>query len=119
MQGSPNKVVLIVAHENITNSFYEGQHRSYLISNLLFREGGAAALMSNRYCLFAQLVFKAISSKQGSFLAVVVGVILHQAVILCNCKDPYHCPPHKYRLSQIPTGRHKKTCHPHLNGRIM
>ena len=52
-QGAPNKVVLIVAHEVITPSFYEGKHRSFLISNLLFREGGAAAIMSNRRVRFA------------------------------------------------------------------
>ena len=45
----PNKRVLIVAHENITNNYYAGNNRSCLVSNCLFRVGGAACLMSNRY----------------------------------------------------------------------
>ncbi len=47
----PNKRVLIVAHENITNNYYPGNNRSCLVSNCLFRVGGAACLMSNRYPL--------------------------------------------------------------------
>ena len=47
-QALPNKRVLIVAHENITNNYYPGNNRSCLVSNCLFRVGGAACLMSNR-----------------------------------------------------------------------
>ncbi|CAK0756109.1 hypothetical protein CVIRNUC_002426 [Coccomyxa viridis] len=48
LQSMPNKRVLIVAHENITNNYYPGNNRSCLVSNCLFRVGGAACLMSNR-----------------------------------------------------------------------
>jgi 3-ketoacyl-CoA synthase len=48
LQALPNKRVLIVAHENITNNYYPGNNRSCLVSNCLFRVGGAACLMSNR-----------------------------------------------------------------------
>ena len=51
LQSMPNKRVLIVAHENITNNYYPGNNRSCLVSNCLFRVGGAACLMSNRYLL--------------------------------------------------------------------
>ena len=44
----PNSTALIVNHENITNCFYRGKDRSYLLAGALFRIGGAAALMSNR-----------------------------------------------------------------------
>ena len=47
-QALDNKRVLIVAHENITNNYYPGNNRSCLVSNCLFRVGGAACLMSNR-----------------------------------------------------------------------
>ncbi len=47
-QALPSKRVLIVAHENITNNYYPGNNRSCLVSNCLFRVGGAACLMSNR-----------------------------------------------------------------------
>lgn len=48
IQALPNKRALIVAHENITNNYYPGNNRSCLVSNCLFRVGGAACLMSNR-----------------------------------------------------------------------
>nr|BBJ25283.1 3-ketoacyl-ACP synthase-2 [Coccomyxa sp. Obi] len=48
LQALPNKRALIVAHENITNNYYPGNNRSCLVSNCLFRVGGAACIMSNR-----------------------------------------------------------------------
>lgn len=47
-QALPNKVVLIVNHENITQNWYVGNDRSMLVCNCLFRIGGAAALLTNR-----------------------------------------------------------------------
>ena len=46
----PNKLALIVNHENITQNWYVGNDRSMLVCNCLFRLGGAGALLSNR-CL--------------------------------------------------------------------
>ena len=48
MQALPNKRVLIVNHENITQNWYVGNDRSMLVCNCLFRVGGAAVLLSNR-----------------------------------------------------------------------
>lgn len=48
MQALPNKLALIVNHENITNNWYVGNDRSMLVCNCLFRLGGAGALLSNR-----------------------------------------------------------------------
>ena len=39
--------VLIVNHENITANWYDGRDRSMLVTNCLFRAGGAAAIMTN------------------------------------------------------------------------
>ena len=50
-QAMPNKRVLIMMHENITINHYAGNNRSCLVSNCLFRVGGAACIMSNRYAL--------------------------------------------------------------------
>lgn len=61
-QSMPNKRVLIVAHENITNNYYPGNNRSCLVSNCLFRVGGAACLMSNRCCSLSQFAQCAASS---------------------------------------------------------
>ena len=47
-QALPNKVALIVNHENITQNWYVGNDRSMLVCNCLFRIGGAAALLTNR-----------------------------------------------------------------------
>lgn len=43
-----NQLAVIVSTENITQNMYQGQNRSMLISNSLFRVGAAAVLMSNR-----------------------------------------------------------------------
>lgn len=48
LQALPNKRVLVVAHENITNNYYAGNNRSCLVSNCLFRVGGAACMLSNK-----------------------------------------------------------------------
>ncbi|KAK9087078.1 hypothetical protein Syun_029472 [Stephania yunnanensis] len=44
----PNSYALIVSMENITLNWYFGNNRSMLVSNCLFRMGGAAILLSNR-----------------------------------------------------------------------
>lgn len=44
----PNSYALVVSMENITLNWYFGNNRSMLVSNCLFRVGGAAILLSNR-----------------------------------------------------------------------
>ncbi|XP_078153922.1 putative 3-ketoacyl-CoA synthase 20 [Carex rostrata] len=44
----PNTYALVASTENITLNGYMGNNRSMLISNTLFRMGGAAILLSNR-----------------------------------------------------------------------
>ncbi|KAK8962685.1 3-ketoacyl-CoA synthase 11 [Platanthera guangdongensis] len=48
LQAKPNSYCLIVSTENITLNWYLGNTRSMLLSNCLFRVGGAAILLSNR-----------------------------------------------------------------------
>ncbi|EIE19204.1 very-long-chain 3-ketoacyl-CoA synthase [Coccomyxa subellipsoidea C-169] len=48
LKAMPNKLALIVNHENITQNWYVGNDRSMLVCNCLFRLGGAGALLSNR-----------------------------------------------------------------------
>jgi 3-ketoacyl-CoA synthase len=45
---NPNSYALVVSMENITLNWYFGNDRSMLVSNCLFRMGGAAILLSNR-----------------------------------------------------------------------
>ncbi|EFJ29634.1 hypothetical protein SELMODRAFT_91671 [Selaginella moellendorffii] len=44
----PNSCALIVSTENITQNWYVGNDRSMLVTNCLFRIGGAAILLTNR-----------------------------------------------------------------------
>ncbi|KMT07039.1 hypothetical protein BVRB_6g153680 [Beta vulgaris subsp. vulgaris] len=48
LQVHPNSYALIVSVESLTQNWYCGNNRSMLISNCLFRMGGAAILLSNR-----------------------------------------------------------------------
>lgn len=48
LQVHPNSYALVVSTENITLNWYFGNNRSMLLSNCLFRMGGAAVLLSNR-----------------------------------------------------------------------
>ncbi|KAK4775685.1 hypothetical protein SAY87_023646 [Trapa incisa] len=49
LQANPNSYALVVSMENITLNWYFGNDRSMLVSNCLFRMGGAAILLSNRW----------------------------------------------------------------------
>ncbi|XP_073119557.1 3-ketoacyl-CoA synthase 20-like [Henckelia pumila] len=48
LQVHSNSYALIVSMENITLNWYSGNDRSMLISNCIFRMGGAAILLSNK-----------------------------------------------------------------------
>ncbi|XP_004498007.1 3-ketoacyl-CoA synthase 11-like [Cicer arietinum] len=48
LQANPNSYALVVSMENITLNLYLGNNRSMLVSNCLFRMGGAAILLSNK-----------------------------------------------------------------------
>ncbi|ESR41804.1 3-ketoacyl-CoA synthase 20 [Citrus sinensis] len=48
LQVEPNCYALVVSTENITLGWYVGNDRSMLLTNCLFRVGGAAILLSNR-----------------------------------------------------------------------
>ncbi|KAL5836066.1 hypothetical protein ACOSQ4_015563 [Xanthoceras sorbifolium] len=49
LQVHPNSYALVISMENITLNWYFGNDRSKLVSNCLFRMGGAAILLSNRW----------------------------------------------------------------------
>ncbi|XP_041020611.1 3-ketoacyl-CoA synthase 11-like [Juglans microcarpa x Juglans regia] len=48
LQVHPNSLALVISMENITLNWYFGNDRSMLVSNCLFRMGGAAILLSNK-----------------------------------------------------------------------
>eukprot|EP00475_Leptophrys_vorax_P014317 TRINITY_DN2070_c0_g1_i2.p1 TRINITY_DN2070_c0_g1~~TRINITY_DN2070_c0_g1_i2.p1 ORF type:complete len:559 (-),score=161.93 TRINITY_DN2070_c0_g1_i2:157-1833(-) len=47
LEGSRRKRALVVSTENITQNWYKGNDKSMLVTNTLFREGGAAVVLSN------------------------------------------------------------------------
>ena len=48
LQVHPNSYALVISMENITLNWYFGNDRSMLVSNCLFRMGGAAILLTNK-----------------------------------------------------------------------
>lgn len=48
LQVYPNINVLVFSTENITQNWYDGKEKGMLLSNTLFRMGGAAILLSNK-----------------------------------------------------------------------
>ena len=71
----PNTLCLIVNHENVNACAYQGNDRSMLITNSLFRIGGAAALLSNRL-QFLGILCKGLSDsliRSGDSTAILVG----------------------------------------------
>lgn len=49
LQVHPNSYALVISMENITLNWYFGNDRSMLVPNCLFRMGGAAILLSNKW----------------------------------------------------------------------
>ncbi|KAI5683360.1 hypothetical protein M9H77_04588 [Catharanthus roseus] len=49
LQLEPSSYALVVSMENITQNWYFGNDRAKLVSNCLFRMGGAAILLSNKF----------------------------------------------------------------------
>jgi predicted naringenin-chalcone synthase len=49
LAANPNSVALVVSTENLTQNLYHGNERSMLLQNTLFRCGGAAMVLSNRW----------------------------------------------------------------------
>jgi 3-ketoacyl-CoA synthase len=49
LSSMPNSVALVVSTENLTQNLYRGNERSFLVQNTLFRCGGAAMVLSNKW----------------------------------------------------------------------
>eukprot|EP00428_Durinskia_dybowskii_P064343 CAMPEP_0170377026 /NCGR_PEP_ID=MMETSP0117_2-20130122/12047_1 /TAXON_ID=400756 /ORGANISM="Durinskia baltica, Strain CSIRO CS-38" /LENGTH=545 /DNA_ID=CAMNT_0010632285 /DNA_START=123 /DNA_END=1760 /DNA_ORIENTATION=- len=49
LAAQPNSTALIVSTENLTQSLYMGNDRGFLLQNILFRVGGAAMILSNKW----------------------------------------------------------------------
>ncbi|KAG5181206.1 3-ketoacyl-CoA synthase [Tribonema minus] len=49
LMARPNSIALVVSTENLTQNLYHGNDRSMLLQNTLFRCGGAAIVLSNKW----------------------------------------------------------------------
>uniref|UniRef100_A0A7S1U9N3 3-ketoacyl-CoA synthase n=1 Tax=Phaeomonas parva TaxID=124430 RepID=A0A7S1U9N3_9STRA len=49
LKAHPNSTALVVSTENLTQNLYHGNKRSMLVQNTLFRCGGAAMVLSNKW----------------------------------------------------------------------
>ncbi|XP_057504935.1 3-ketoacyl-CoA synthase 11-like [Actinidia eriantha] len=69
LQVHPNSYALVVSMENITLNWYFGNERSMLVSNCLFRMGGAAILLSNKrsdWCRSKYQLVHTVRTNKGS-----------------------------------------------------
>jgi 3-ketoacyl-CoA synthase len=48
LQARPNTIALFVPAEVTGAAYYHGLHKHYMVSNCIFRMGGAAVLLSNK-----------------------------------------------------------------------
>lgn len=49
LNSKPNSTALIVSTENLTQNLYHGNEKSFLLQNTLFRCGGAALILTNKW----------------------------------------------------------------------
>lgn len=58
LSARPNARALVVSTENLTQNLYHGNERGFLLQNTLFRCGGAAVLLTNRWADGYRSIFK-------------------------------------------------------------
>lgn len=65
----PNSLALIVSHENLTQALYHGNERAFLLQNTLFRCGGAAVMLSNKWMDGYRAQFKLLTAMRTHYVA--------------------------------------------------
>jgi predicted naringenin-chalcone synthase len=68
-KGRPNSLALIVSTENLTEALYVGNDRSFLVQNTLFRCGGAAMILSNRFLDSYRAHFKLLTTVRTHYVS--------------------------------------------------
>ena len=58
LKAHPNSIALFVPAEITTYCFYPGTHKDFLVSNAIFRMGGAAMLMTNKPELYGRCKYE-------------------------------------------------------------
>lgn len=67
--GRRNSLALIVSTENLTQALYKGNDRSFLVQNTLFRCGGAAVILSNRFLDGYRAHFKLLTTVRTHYVS--------------------------------------------------
>jgi len=65
----PNSNVLVFSTENITMNWYPGQVKGMLLSNTLFRVGGAAILLTNKCSLASRAKYQLLTTERVNIAA--------------------------------------------------
>jgi len=65
----PNSTALVFSTENITMNWYPGQVKGMLLSNTLFRVGGAAILLTNKCSLASRAKYQLITTERVNIAA--------------------------------------------------
>ncbi|KAI8468058.1 MAG: FAE1/Type III polyketide synthase-like protein-domain-containing protein [Monoraphidium minutum] len=62
LKAHPNSIALMVPCEVTSYCYYPGRNKDYLVSNVIFRSGGAAMLMTNKPSLYSRCKYELHSS---------------------------------------------------------
>lgn len=69
LRGRPNTTAMIISTENLTQNLYTGNERGFLLQNTLFRCGGAAILLSNKWTDAFRAQFKLLHTVRTQFVS--------------------------------------------------
>lgn len=69
LAAKPNSLALIVSTENLTQALYHGNERAFLLQNTLFRCGGAAIMLSNKWMDSFRSQFKLLTCMRTHYVA--------------------------------------------------
>lgn len=69
LAAKPQSTALIVSTENLTQNLYHGNERAFLLQNTLFRCGGAAILLSNKWTDAHRSSFKLLHCKRTQYVS--------------------------------------------------
>lgn len=69
LAAKPNALALVVSTENLTQQLYLGNDRGFLLQNTLFRCGGAAILLSNKWTDALRARFKLLQCVRTQYVS--------------------------------------------------
>jgi 3-ketoacyl-CoA synthase len=99
LQLYPDSYALVVSTENLTYNWYPGTNKGMLMTNTLFRVGGAAVLLSNKrreaWCVALGLAGLGRGSIGSRLLLFCCAVMQQQTAFVCSV-SPACCMLHGF-----------------------